>query len=129
VIVVDSSVWVSHFANIASDEVQKLRSIRNGKLVVVGDLILLEILRGARTERDATYIRHELQLFGVVPMLDGHLASIAARNYRKLRDLGVTVRKTTDLVIGTFCIESGYRLLHRDRDFAHMERHLGLLSY
>ena len=60
-------------------------------------------------------------------MLDGRLASAAARNYRRLRALGITVRKTADIIIGTFCIERGHALLHDDRDFAPMETHLGLM--
>jgi predicted nucleic acid-binding protein len=75
----------------------------------------------ARTER-------VLRRFDVVPLLDGDLAPCAARNYPKLRDLGVTVRKTADIVIGTFCIERRCALLHDDRDFAPMEEHLGLVG-
>ena len=59
-------------------------------------------------------------------MLDPELAAIAAANYRKLRGLGVTVRKTVDLVIGTCCLERKYELLDADRNFDAMETHLGL---
>ena len=68
-----------------------------------------------------------MRRFTVVPLLDGDLAPRAARNYRKLRALGVTVRKTADIIIGTFCIEHRHVLLHDDRDFAPMEEHLGLM--
>jgi predicted nucleic acid-binding protein len=62
-----------------------------------------------------------------VPLLDAYLVPRAARNYRKLRELGITIRKTADIIIGTFCIERGHSLLHDDRDFAAMEEHLGLM--
>jgi predicted nucleic acid-binding protein len=128
-IVVDSSVWIPHFSDIETPEVVRLRAIEVWNEVLVGDLILLEVLQGARSERDAVRIQSNLRLFALGSMLDGGLAVTAARNYRRLRELGVTIRKTSDLIIGTFCIENNHRLLHRDRDFGQMERHLGLLAY
>ena len=94
--------------------------------ILVGDLILLEILQGARDDAHAARIERGLRQFDVVALMDPDLASKAARNYRKLRERGVTVRKTADIVIGTYCIEHGCTLLHDDRDFEPMERHLGL---
>jgi predicted nucleic acid-binding protein len=96
--------------------------------ILVGDLILLEVLQGARDEAHATRIERGLRRFEVVPLLDADLAPRAARNYRKLRDLGVTIRETADIIIGTFCIERRCSLLHDDRDFAPMEQHLGLVA-
>jgi len=128
-IVVDSSVWIPHLGDIETPEVQRLRAIDEFIDVIVGDLILLEVLQGARSDRDAAMIEEKLRLFSVVPMLDEAVAVAAARNYRRLRTLGVTIRTTGDLIIGTFCIERGHRLLHRDRDFVHMQRHLGLDVY
>lgn len=94
--------------------------------ILVGDLILLEVLQGARNEAHAVRIEHALRLFPVVPMLNGDLAVEAARNYRLLRGRGVTVRKTIDMIIGTFCSAFGHALLHNDRDFEPMVVHLGL---
>lgn len=67
-----------------------------------------------------------LRQYAIVPLLNADLAPRAARNYRKLRELGITIRKTADIIIGTFCIEHRHALLHDDRDFAPMEEHLGL---
>lgn len=100
----------------------------DSETVLVGDLVLLEVLRGARGEGHAALIERGLRRFAVVSLLDADLATRAARNYRRLRTLGITVRKTADIIIGTFCIEHGYALLHDDRDFAPMERHLGLMT-
>lgn len=59
-------------------------------------------------------------------MLGPEIAVKAATNYRRLRERGVTVRKTIDTIIATFCIEYGHQLLHQDRDFFYFEKHLGL---
>jgi predicted nucleic acid-binding protein len=93
---------------------------------LVGDLILCEVLQGLRTEAQATLVERSLEPFEAVSLIDPMLAVKAAANYRFLRRQGVAVRKTIDLVIGTFCIERGHALLHDDRDFEPMERFLGL---
>lgn len=125
-ILVDTSVWIDHFNAVDNAEVQALRRLLSEGRVAMGDLILLEILEGAGS--DALALRYERQL-GLLPtlaLMSPLLAVRAAAHYRTLRGLGVSVRKLADLVIGSFCIERGYTLLHRDRDFIHMARHLGL---
>jgi predicted nucleic acid-binding protein len=106
----------------------KLEAAAGREPILVGDLILLEVLQGARDEAHAAHIERGLRRFEVVPLLDSDLAPRAARNYRKLRNMGITTRKTVDIIIGTFCIERGCSLLHDDRDFAPMEQHLGLVA-
>jgi predicted nucleic acid-binding protein len=128
VILVDSSVWISHLRGLWTTATAKLEAAAVREPILVGDLILLEVLQGARDEAHAARIERGLRRFDVVPLLDGDLAPRAARNYRKLRELGITVRKTADIVIGTYCIERCCALLHDDRDFAPMEEHLGLLA-
>lgn len=126
-IVVDSSVWIANLRGLDTAPVCKLRAIvHEDDQVLVGDLILLEVLQGARDERLADRIEQALRRFPVATMLDPDLVILAARNYRILRDQGITVRKTIDMIIGTFCIERGHRLLHADRDFDPMGVHLGL---
>jgi len=126
VILVDSSVWIARLRRERTAATEKLAVAVRPDVLLVGDLILLEVLQGARDEAHAASIERSLRQFGVVPLLDPDLAAIAARNYRRLRALGVTIRKTADLVIGTYCIEHRHALLHDDRDFAPMETHLGL---
>ncbi len=94
--------------------------------LLVGDLILLEVLQGAKDLADARRIEDRLREFELVPMLGVALAIKAAANDRRLRDRGITIRKTPDLIIGTYCIEHGHTLLHDDRDFESMRVHLGL---
>ena len=125
-IAVDSSVWIAHFRNVVSKQVRLLRSLFGQEELLVGDIILMEVLRGARDEPHAARLGRELRDFEIVPMLGAALAVQVARNYRALRAAGFTVRKTPDLIIGTYCIEHGHTLLHADRDFEPMREHLGL---
>lgn len=125
-ILVDSSVWIAHLRGHRTLATAKLEAAATREPLLIGDLILLEVLQGARDDAHAARIERRLRQYALVPLLGADLASRAARNYRKLRDLGITVRKTADIIIGTFCIEHRHSLLHDDRDFVPMERHLGL---
>jgi predicted nucleic acid-binding protein len=120
VIAIDGSTWIAHLRNVDSEPVRVLRSLFGETELLVGDIVLLEVLQGAAR------IAHELNQFDIVEMLDVKIAVQAAHNYRALRGKGVTIRKTVDLIIGTFCIEHGHTLLHSDRDFEPMRVHLGL---
>ena len=125
-ILVDSSVWIAQLRGEQTAATAKLAQAATREPLLVGDLILLEILQGARDDVHARQIERGLRRYTVVPLLSPDLAAQAARNYRVLRGLGFTVRKTADIIIGAFCIEHGHALLHDDRDFAPMEKHLGL---
>ncbi len=127
-ILADSSVWIAHFRGQATQSVAKLDSLIGTPELLLGDLVLLELLQGARDDRHAFAIETRLRHFSLVRMLDPVIARSGARNYRRLRGLGVTVRKTTDLIIATFCIEHGHALLHADRDFGPFAEHLGLMT-
>lgn len=127
-IVVDSSVWIGALANTVNPQVEALFAIPDRTQILLGDLIMLEVLRGVRSETAARRVEADLRRFTLVQMLDAEIAVRAAKNYRQLRSLGVTIRNSADLVIGTYCIENGHQLLHRDRDFDEMER-LGLKVY
>jgi predicted nucleic acid-binding protein len=128
VILVDSSVWIAHLRGQSRPAVARLVELveDDDDQILVGDLILLEVLQGAREEAHAARIERGLRRFPIVPMLNETVAVEAARNYRTLRARGVTVRKTVDLVIGTFGLVSGHALLHDDRDFEGMVAWLGL---
>ncbi|HLW89961.1 MAG TPA: PIN domain nuclease [Roseiarcus sp.] len=126
-ILVDSSVWIAHLRGHRTPATAKLEAAASREPLLIGDLILLEVLQGARDESHAARIERELRRYALVPLLDADLAPRAARNYRRLRDLGVTIRKTANIIIGAFCIERRHSLLHDDRDFAPMEEHLGLM--
>ena len=125
-ILVDTSVWIAHLRGLQTQATAKLEAAAAQEPLLIGDLILVEVLQGARDEAHAARIERGLRQYVIVPLLEADLAPRVARNYRTLRDLGVTIRKTADLIIGTFCIQHHYRLLHDDRDFSLMEQHLGL---
>jgi predicted nucleic acid-binding protein len=127
VTVVDTSVWVDYFNGVTSPEAQTLDGLlgTSGD-IVVGDLILAEVLQGFRADSDFAAARAALGAFPVVSMVGTEMAVQSARNYRRLRRLGVTVRKTIDVIIATWCIESGHDLLYSDRDFDPCVEHLGL---
>ena len=125
-IVVDSSVWIDFFKGKATPQTLRLRELLGVELVSLGDLMLCELLQGARDDQHARALERELRKFDIHPILDDNLAVTAAKNYRVLRDTGITIRKTADLLIGTYCIENDHYLLHSDRDFDPMQKHLGL---
>ena len=125
-IVVDTSVWINKFRGIQTAAVQMLSKIDDGATILVGDVVLLELLQGARSEAQAQKIERSMRAFAFDQMLDRRLAVAAARNFRALRGLGFTIRTSVDLIIGTYCIEHGHLLLQDDRDFAPMAKHLGL---
>lgn len=125
-IVVDSSVWIASFRGLLTPSVKRLREIRDPGKILVGDLILLELLQGARSDAEARQIRNVMADFPTANMLNVDTAIVSATNYRRLRASGITIRKTIDLIIATFCIENDHALLHDDRDFHPFVKHLGL---
>jgi predicted nucleic acid-binding protein len=126
VILVDSSVWIDFFRNTPTVQADWLDARLGIEGIVVGDLILTEVLQGFKEERGFNAARRLLGQLEQVCLGGEEIAIEAARNFRKLRKLGVTVRGTVDLVIATRCLANGYRLLHSDGDFDGFERHLGL---
>lgn len=126
-ILVDSSVWIDYFRGATNVQTEVLDSLLGQQLLAIGDLILTEVLQGFDDERDFHTARKMLTALTVVELGGEEIAIQAAKNLRALRRLGVTVRKTIDTVIATRCIESGYDLLHNDRDFDPFARHLGLV--
>lgn len=123
---VDSSVWIAQLRGEQTEATARLAYLVRREPVLIGDLIMLEVLQGARDTAHATAIERGLRAFTVVPLLSPDLAPLAAAHYRKLRAMGLTIRKTADLIIGTYCLANDHALLHDDRDFAVMAQHLGL---
>src|SRR5271166_1502220 len=105
--------------------VQKLRDPDVVDQLLVGDIVLTEVLQGARNENDAARLEADLRQFPIAAMVSDTLGVKAARHYRVLRSFGVTM-KIADLFIGTFCIEHGHDLLHCDSDYDAMEKFCGL---
>ena len=125
-ILVDSSVWIDYFKGTITAQTEALDRLAGLEPLAIGDLILTEVLQGFHDDRDFHRARRMLTALTVVELGGQDIAIQAARNFRTLRRKGVTVRKTIDTVIATRCIESGYELLHSDRDFDPFAKHLGL---
>lgn len=125
-ILVDSSVWIDYFNGKVTDRTDWLDSAIGDKEIIVGDIILTEVLQGFQNDNDFRTAQKLLLDFPVMEMVGQELAIKSALNYRFLRKNGVTVRKTIDVMIGTFCINYHFALLHDDRDFEPMEKYLKL---
>lgn len=125
-VVVDSSVWVDYFNGNKTRETGLLDEFLSLEIVLIGDLIFTEVLQGFR---DDVQFNRAYELLGTLlfePMCGMDIAFASACYYRELRAKGVTIRKTIDMLIATFCIERGYSLLHSDRDFYQIQTHLNL---
>ena len=125
-IVVDSSVWIDYFTGKRTSEVEQLDSLLGEELVAIGDLMLVEVLQGFRSDKDFRKARDLLQTLSIVNMLNTAIALKSAANFRVLRKKGITVRKTIDTIIATYCIENRLSLLHSDKDFQPFHKFLKL---
>ena len=125
-IVVDSSVWIDYFNGKKTSQTDRLDSALGNIQVIIGDLILTEVLQGFQNSKEFKVAKDLLMGIPFMPMVGRAIALKSAENYRFLRRRGVTVRKTMDVIIGTFCMYYQLPLLHDDRDFDPMVRFLGL---
>lgn len=127
-ILVDSSVWIDYFNGIANSQTDQLDALLGTESVAVGDLILTEVLQGFRLDKDYRRARELLTSLDVVDLVGPNIALAAAGHYRSLRRRGVTIRKTIDTLIATWCMTHRVPLLYRDRDFDVFVQYLGLRS-
>lgn len=127
-IFVDSSIWIDLFKDVQNAQTEKLLNT-TARNIIVGDVVLYEVLRGARDDLHARKIERKFDAFRLRSIVEPDIAIKAAANYRKLRALGITIRKDVDMLIGTWCIENGIPLLHNDRNFRPMVEHLGLVEF
>jgi len=126
VILVDSSVWVNYFNGISTWQTDLLDHYLSNVPVIIGDLILVEVLQGFRSNKDYEIAKDFLSAL-LFRQIGGFNVTVqSAQNYRVLRKSGITVRKTIDIIIATFCIIEGLALLHDDRDFDPMVSHFSL---
>jgi hypothetical protein len=125
-IVVDSSIWIDYFNGTISNKTDWLDESLGIEPIIMGDIILAEILQGFQNEKDFKTAKKLLLEFPFMDMIGQELAIKSAMNYRALRQKGITIRKTIDVMIGTFCINNNFILLHNDKDFDPLEKHLKL---
>ena len=127
-ILVDSSVWIDYFNGVETPETLFLDTAFSTDSICLGDIILAEVLQGFRADADFRNARSLLTALPVYQLLSPELAIASAQNYRNLRKRGVTVRKSVDVWIATFCIENELPILFSDRDFLPFLKHLKLTS-
>ncbi len=125
-ILVDSSVWIDYFRGVPTHQSEMLDAMLGNEPLAIGDLILVEVLQGFGSDRDFNRARKLLETLTIIDVGGRDIAIKAAKNFRTLLSLGITVRKTIDTVIATRCIEDGLGLLYSDRDFDPFVEHLGL---
>ncbi|TVQ09795.1 MAG: PIN domain nuclease [Balneolaceae bacterium] len=125
-ILVDTSVWIDYYNGVESWQCDMLDKALSEEQIITGDIILAEILQGFEKEPDFIKARQAMDHLVCIQLGGKELAIQAAINFRFLRSKGVTIRKTIDMLIGTWCIESGAGLLHNDKDFDRMSRYLPL---
>jgi predicted nucleic acid-binding protein len=127
-ILVDSSVWIDYFNGQETPQTHKLDALLGVEPLGIGDLILTEVLQGFRSDADYRTAQQLLMSLSVFDMLGTDLALKSANYFRALRKQGITIRKTIDAMIATFCIEHKHALLFADKDFLPFVEHLGLVA-
>ena len=127
-ILVDSSVWIDYFRGTQSSQTDRLHALLGNEPIATVDLVLTEVLQGFGSAQDFNQSKKLLTSLPIIDLVGGDIAIQAANNFRTLRSLGITVRKTIDTLIATSCIEKGLALLYSDKDFDHFVKHLGLQS-
>ena len=128
-VVVDTTVWIDYIHGLDTPYTNALDLELLHNQVITGDLIITEFLQGFRDDKDFQAAKEIMDNLIYSDMLGKNIALKAAMNFRILRKKGISIRKTADIIIGTFCIEHELPLLHNDRDYEPMEKFLGLHIY
>ncbi len=126
-VLVDTSVWIDYFRGCDSPQTNRLDGLLDEERVVTGDLIIAELMQGFRTATQLAAAQQIIARLEYFDLVGREVALKAAENYRFLRKNGITVRKTIDIIIGTFCIEKKISLLHCDHDYDPMVQYLNLM--
>lgn len=125
-VIVDTSAWIEYLRDGVPSVVAKVDRCLDRDLVGIGDLIYCEVMQGIRSPRERAEVSSLLLSLPHFELVGFGIAEKSAANYRLLRSHGVTVRKTIDVLIGTFCAEHGFQVVHHDSDFDLMARHIDL---
>ncbi len=125
-VIIDTSAWIEYFRGGIRRVSEKVEWCLEEDLVAMGDLVYCEIMQGIRATKKRKEVSELLLSLPHFDMVGFSMAEKSAANYRLLRSRGVTVRKTIDVLIGTFCAEHGFQIVHSDSDFDLMAKHIGL---
>ncbi len=127
-ILADTSVWIDYFNGSITPHTDTLDTALFAGTVAIADLIFLEILQGFKNDKDYAKARDRLAKLDQYSIFNNEMVEQCAENYRALRKKGITIRKTNDVIIATYCIKHQMPLLYLDRDFNPFVKHLGLVS-
>jgi predicted nucleic acid-binding protein len=127
-VLADTSVWIDYFRGVDSPQTNMLDELLDDERIATGDLIIIELMQGFRTKQQMMTAQQIISRLEYFDLVGKEIAFKAADNYRFLREKGITIRKTVDVIIATFCIENKFKLLHTDRDFKPMTEYLGLVA-
>lgn len=125
-VVVDTSVWIDYLRGASTPQVELLEEVFETDRIVIGDLIITELMQGFRYKKDIAKANELINTLEYMDFVGREIAEKSAENFRLIRKKGFTIRKTIDVIIGTFCIKNGFWLLHNDRDFDPLEKYLNL---
>ena len=125
-ILIDTSGWIEYLNGTGHDVIRDIDYALDYELVCLGDLIYCEVLQGIKHKKELRRVKNVLNTLQKERVGGFEICEKASENYKYLRSIGITVRKTIDIIIGTYCIENGHEIIHNDIDFEHMEEHLGL---
>ncbi len=128
-LIIDSSVWIDYFNGRDTPQTDKLDELLGIELLGIGDIILTEVLQGFRTDKNYRTAKKVLTSLTVFNMLGLEIAIKSADNFRSLRKQGITIRKTNDVIIATFCLENDHSLLFSDKDFIPFVKYFGMNYY
>jgi len=128
-VIADTSAWIEYFKDGIPSVVKTLDYCLEHDLVGIGDLVYCEVIQGIKADKERELVASLFQSLPRFDMVGFKIAEKSAYNFRLLRSKGITVRKTMDVLIGTFCAENNFELLHYDRDFTLMAQHIGLAIY
>lgn len=127
-ILVDTSVWIDYFNGNINAQTDALDAALIEGTVAIADLIFLEILQGFKSDKDYQIAKERLASIDQYSIFNSGMVEKCAQNFRTLRKRGITIRKTNDVIIATYCIEHRLPLLYIDRDFEPFVKYLGLIA-
>ena len=128
-ILIDTSAWIEYFNDSGHEITIDIDYVLDNELVCLGDLIYCEVLQGIKNKKELNIVKNFFSTLQRNIIGGFGICEKASENYKYLRSTGVTVRKTIDVIIGTFCLENGYEIIHNDKDFASMEKYLNSKSF
>jgi predicted nucleic acid-binding protein len=127
VIVADTSAWIEFLRGTSHPVAATLRTLIGADAdLAVTEVVVMELLAGARSGRHLRELRSTLLSFPLLPLEGPADFEEAAVIYRSCRSAGETLRGLTDCLIAVPAIRAEAELLHNDGDFEVIARHAGL---